>query len=67
MWQPGWRRNVIGYVGYVTSRSLRHSSDVGWMNCTEEAVMFDGHHVAVAEGFEPPVGVSRLSLSRRVH
>lgn len=23
--------------------------------------------LAVAEGFEPPVGVSRLSLSRRVH
>ena len=25
------------------------------------------HHIAVAEGFEPPDGVSRLSLSRRVH
>ena len=24
-------------------------------------------HKAVAEGFEPPDGVSRLSLSRRVH
>jgi hypothetical protein len=25
------------------------------------------HWVAVAEGFEPPDGFSRLSLSRRVH
>jgi hypothetical protein len=25
------------------------------------------HHLAVAEGFEPPDGFSRLSLSRRVH
>jgi hypothetical protein len=24
-------------------------------------------HLAVAEGFEPPDGFSRLSLSRRVH
>ena len=32
-----------------------------------DLVGFPTHHTAVAEGFEPPDGFSRLSLSRRVH
>lgn len=54
-----------GHTGRTTAKRRDHHEETPARQTSTGG--FNKYNLAVAEGFEPPDGVSRLSLSRRVH